>query len=349
MYLGRIVEQGDPDRSVRAPRASLYAGAGLGDPGARRAAAASRIVLPGDPPNPVDAPAGCAFHPRCPRRRRALPRSRRRRCAPLADGRQRRLPSRDAGRKPDAGRRLMLRYFASRICARGAHHRPRRHLRLRRAAAVGRSGADHHVGRRAARSDRGLPQGLGPRPSRSGCSTSPISAPSLHGRSRPLHARRPAGDPARARAHPGDAGDHRAGASCSSSCIGIPAGIYAALHRNSADRPRRDDGGGRGLHRAELRAGAGAGAGLRGAARLAAVRRAGQLAHAILPIVTLGVGGAGDPGALHPLGDAGGAGPALYPHRLGQGPALARGRDRACAAQCGDPDRRPSSASWSAP
>ena len=65
MYLGRIVEQGEPDRLFAAPahpytRALVSA---IPSPGrtARR-----RIVLAGEPPNPVDRPRGCAFHPRCP-------------------------------------------------------------------------------------------------------------------------------------------------------------------------------------------------------------------------------------------------------------------------------------------
>ena len=63
--------------------------------------------------------------------------------------------------------------------------------------------------------------------------------------------------------------------------IGMPAGIYAALHRNSfADRMTMLLVG-RGLHHAELRAGAAAGAGLLGAARLAAVRR--QREHGATP------------------------------------------------------------------
>jgi peptide/nickel transport system ATP-binding protein len=72
MYLGRIVEQGRPDQLFHAP-AHPYTEAlvsAVPMPGPRRR---ERIVLPGDPPNPVDRPAGCAFHPRCPR---ALPRCR---------------------------------------------------------------------------------------------------------------------------------------------------------------------------------------------------------------------------------------------------------------------------------
>jgi peptide/nickel transport system ATP-binding protein len=64
MYLGRIVEQGDPDRLFARPahpysRALVSAIPSAHGP--RR-----RMVLAGEPPNPVDLPAGCAFHPRCP-------------------------------------------------------------------------------------------------------------------------------------------------------------------------------------------------------------------------------------------------------------------------------------------
>ncbi len=67
MYLGRIVEEGDPDEVLAAP-AHPYAQA-LVSAIPRRSSgggqSASRIVLKGDPPNPADRPAGCAFHPRC--------------------------------------------------------------------------------------------------------------------------------------------------------------------------------------------------------------------------------------------------------------------------------------------
>ena len=65
MYLGRVVERGDPDAVLADPlhpytRALVSA---VPVPGPRRA---PRIILQGDPPNPTDRPPGCAFHPRCP-------------------------------------------------------------------------------------------------------------------------------------------------------------------------------------------------------------------------------------------------------------------------------------------
>ena len=64
MYLGRVVEQGDPD-AIFADPLHPYARAlvsAIPVPGPRRL---PRIVLSGDPPNPADRPSGCAFHPRC--------------------------------------------------------------------------------------------------------------------------------------------------------------------------------------------------------------------------------------------------------------------------------------------
>jgi oligopeptide/dipeptide ABC transporter ATP-binding protein len=66
MYLGRIVEIG-PTRDVLASPAHPYAQALLSvipvpNPRQRR----ERIILQGDPPNPIDLPPGCRFHPRCP-------------------------------------------------------------------------------------------------------------------------------------------------------------------------------------------------------------------------------------------------------------------------------------------
>ncbi len=66
MYLGRIVETG-PTREVLTNPAHPYAKALLSvipvpNPRQRR----ERIILKGDPPNPIDLPPGCRFHPRCP-------------------------------------------------------------------------------------------------------------------------------------------------------------------------------------------------------------------------------------------------------------------------------------------
>jgi peptide/nickel transport system ATP-binding protein len=64
MYLGRIVEEGEPDAVLHDPahpytRALVSA---IPHPGRT----GPRMVLQGDPPNPADRPSGSAFHPRCP-------------------------------------------------------------------------------------------------------------------------------------------------------------------------------------------------------------------------------------------------------------------------------------------
>jgi peptide/nickel transport system ATP-binding protein len=65
MYLGRIVERGDPDRLFAAPAHPYTRALVSAIPVAARAGR-KRMILKGDPPNPVDVPAGCAFHERCP-------------------------------------------------------------------------------------------------------------------------------------------------------------------------------------------------------------------------------------------------------------------------------------------
>jgi oligopeptide/dipeptide ABC transporter ATP-binding protein len=68
MYLGRIVESGTRDRLWQRPlhpyTQALLASAPLADP--ERARARPRRILPGELPNPIAPPPGCAFHPRCP-------------------------------------------------------------------------------------------------------------------------------------------------------------------------------------------------------------------------------------------------------------------------------------------
>jgi oligopeptide/dipeptide ABC transporter ATP-binding protein len=67
MYAGRLVETGECEAVYREPlhpytQALLSAALPL-HPSARR----QRIVLTGEVPNPMSLPAGCRFHPRCPR------------------------------------------------------------------------------------------------------------------------------------------------------------------------------------------------------------------------------------------------------------------------------------------
>ena len=66
MYLGKIVELGDTEGVFDHPQhpytKALLSMAPIPDPTVKR----EIIVLKGEIPSPIDRPAGCAFHPRCP-------------------------------------------------------------------------------------------------------------------------------------------------------------------------------------------------------------------------------------------------------------------------------------------
>lgn len=66
MYLGEIVEEGPADDVYHRPRHPYTEALLSAIPTVRSEARRDRIVLRGDPPDPLSPPTGCRFHPRCP-------------------------------------------------------------------------------------------------------------------------------------------------------------------------------------------------------------------------------------------------------------------------------------------
>ena len=65
MYLGRLIEIGETDALFARPR-HPYTRMLLDAVPDLAMSGRPRIAIGGEPPNPIDPPPGCPFHPRCP-------------------------------------------------------------------------------------------------------------------------------------------------------------------------------------------------------------------------------------------------------------------------------------------
>lgn len=70
MYLGKVVEMATAEELYLHPKhpytQALLSAIPVPDPEYRRKHGMSRVILKGDIPSPINPPAGCHFHPRCP-------------------------------------------------------------------------------------------------------------------------------------------------------------------------------------------------------------------------------------------------------------------------------------------
>jgi len=66
LYLGKVAEVGPTDVLLRAPAHPYTVALRSAVPEVDVTGRRSRVVLPGDPPDAANPPAGCVFHPRCP-------------------------------------------------------------------------------------------------------------------------------------------------------------------------------------------------------------------------------------------------------------------------------------------
>ncbi len=154
MYLGEIVELAERAALFREPAAPLHRGAARRGAGAGpRAPSATRVILSGEVPSPIDPPKGCRFHTRCPyvmeRCRIEAPRFARGQPRPL-----RRLPSARLIRQRNRARPAPVSMSLCQGLSRREQERWRAAPRGRTAGGATRGKSPEPAGRRGRRGER---------------------------------------------------------------------------------------------------------------------------------------------------------------------------------------------------